>query len=103
MAWRWFFFQGTVITIEGPRFSSRAESKMFRIWGADVVNMSIAPEVILANKAGIPYAAVAISTDYDSWKTDESPVAWSEILTIFEREAEPVKKLLIQTIASIRE
>ncbi len=103
MAWRWFFFQGTVITIEGPRFSSRAESKMFRIWGADVVNMSIAPEVILANKAGIPYAAVAISTDYDSWKTDEIPVEWSEILTIFEQEVEHVKQLLIRTVASIRE
>ncbi len=49
-----FHDRGTVITIEGPRFSTRAESGMFRIWGADVVNMSIAPEAILANEAGIP-------------------------------------------------
>ena len=53
---------GTVITIEGPRFSTRAESHMFRIWGADVINMSIAPETILANEANIPYAAIAMST-----------------------------------------
>ena len=45
---------GTVVTIEGPRFSTRAESHMFRQWGADVINMSIAPEAILANEAGIP-------------------------------------------------
>jgi 5'-methylthioadenosine phosphorylase len=54
---------GTVITIEGPRFSTRAESKMFRIWGADVINMSVAPECILANELEIPYAAIALSTD----------------------------------------
>ena len=57
--------KGTVITIEGPRFSTKAESHMFRIWGADIINMSIAPEVTLANEANIPYAAIAMSTDYD--------------------------------------
>ncbi len=93
-----FHEKGTVITIEGPRFSTRAESRMFRIWGADVVNMSLAPEVILANEAGIPYAAVAISTDYDCWKTDEAPVEWSEVLKIFEINIENVKKLLSKTI-----
>ncbi len=46
---------GTVVTIEGSRFSTRAESNMFRLWGADVINMSVAPECILANEAGIPY------------------------------------------------
>ena len=66
--------KGTVITIEGPRFSTRAESNMFRIWGADVINMSVAPECVLANEMGIPYAAVAMSTDYDCWKTDEADV-----------------------------
>jgi 5'-methylthioadenosine phosphorylase len=92
---------GTGVTIEGPRFSTRAESRMFRIWGADVVNMSLAPEVILANEAGIPYAAVAISTDYDCWKTDEAPVEWSEILRIFENNVRNVKKLLLETILGL--
>ncbi len=92
---------GTVITIEGPRFSTKAESKMFRIWGADVINMSIAPEAALATEAGIPYAAVAMSTDYDCWKEDEVPVSWEEILTVFNANADKVKQLLIKTIPRI--
>jgi len=96
-----FHKTGTVVTIEGPRFSTRAESRMFRIWGADVINMSIAPEAILANEAKIPYAAVAISTDYDCWKTDEAPVEWSEVLHIFEKNVERVKVLLLKTIQSL--
>ena len=97
-----FHEKGTVVTIEGPRFSTRAESKMFRIWGADVINMSVAPECILANEAGIPYAAVAMSTDYDSWKEDEKPVTWKEILTVFNQNVGNVKKLLIATIPKIK-
>ena len=93
---------GTVITIEGPRFSTRAESKMFRIWGADVINMSIAPETILANEAGIPYAAIAMSTDYDCWKDDETPVTWEEILEIFGKNVDNVIALLINTIKKIK-
>ncbi|MCP4690692.1 MAG: S-methyl-5'-thioadenosine phosphorylase, partial [Desulfobacterales bacterium] len=92
---------GTVVTIEGPRFSTRAESNMFRIWGADVINMSIAPEAILANEAGVPYAAVAMSTDYDCWKTDEAPVTWDEILAVFEANSEKVKELLIKTVSEM--
>ncbi|MCK4989220.1 MAG: MTAP family purine nucleoside phosphorylase, partial [Bacteroidales bacterium] len=53
---------GTMVTIEGPRFSTRAESNMFRMWGADVINMSTATEVALANEAGIPYVGIAMST-----------------------------------------
>jgi 5'-methylthioadenosine phosphorylase len=94
--------QGTVITIEGPRFSSKAESNMYRIWGADVVNMSIAPEAILANELQIPYAAVAMSTDYDCWKEDEEPVTWDEILTVFKQNASNVEKLLINAIPIIK-
>ena len=93
--------KGTVVTIEGPRFSTRAESKMFRAWGADVINMSVAPEVILANEAGISYAAVAMSTDYDCWKTDEPPVDWPEILKVFNKNVENVKQILLKTIPKI--
>jgi len=93
--------KGTVVTIEGPRFSTRAESKMYRVWGADVINMSIAPEVTLANEAGIPYAAVAMSTDYDCWKEDEDPVTWNEILEVFNKNADNVIKLLVNVISKI--
>jgi len=92
---------GTVVTIEGPRFSTRAESHMFRAWGADIINMSTAPEAMLANEAEIPYAAVAMSTDYDCWKEDEKPVSWEEILTVFNQNADRVKKLLISAIPKI--
>jgi 5'-methylthioadenosine phosphorylase len=96
-----FHEKGTVITIEGPRFSTRAESRMFRIWGADVINMSIATETILANEAGIPYAAIAMSTDYDSWKTDEEPVTWEAISKVFAENAARVTNLLVQVVQKI--
>jgi 5'-methylthioadenosine phosphorylase len=94
-------FGGTVVTIEGPRFSTKAESKMFRSWGGDVINMSIATEAILANEAKIPYAVVAMSTDYDCWKEDEAPVSWEEILEIFNQNAHRVKKLLVKAVSAI--
>ncbi|WP_316900461.1 S-methyl-5'-thioadenosine phosphorylase [Pseudodesulfovibrio indicus] len=93
--------RGTVITIEGSRFSTRAESNMFRMWGADVINMSVAPECILANEAGLPYAAVAMSTDYDCWKTDEAPVTWEEILEVFKSNVEKVTSLLVETVRNV--
>ncbi|MBM3404163.1 MAG: S-methyl-5'-thioadenosine phosphorylase [Bacteroidetes bacterium] len=96
-----FHPKGTVITIEGPRFSTRAESHMFRLWGADIINMSIAPEAILANEAGIPYAAVALSTDYDCWKTEEEPVVWEEVLRIFDENVHKVTELLIHCICEL--
>ena len=95
--------KGTVITIEGPRFSTKAESKMFSSWGADVINMSIAPEVALANEANIPYAAVAMSTDYDCWKEDEKPVTWEEVLKVFKANVEKVTKLLVEAIEKVKE
>ena len=92
---------GTVVTIEGPRFSTRAESKMFRLWGADVINMSVAPECILANELQIPYAAIALSTDYDCWKTDEEPVTWEEVLKVFNQNVENVIRLIVSTISAL--
>lgn len=96
-----FHKTGTVVTIEGPRFSTKAESNMFRLWGADVINMSIATEAILANEAEIPYAAVAMSTDYDCWKDDEQPVSWETVLEVFRANAEKVTRLLVETVPLI--
>ena len=94
--------KGCVVTIEGPRFSTVAESQMFRLWGADVINMSTAPEAMLANEAEIPYAAVAMSTDYDCWKIDEKPVTWDEIISVFQQNADNVKRLLVQAIKQFK-
>ncbi|HAF31030.1 MAG TPA: S-methyl-5'-thioadenosine phosphorylase [Bacteroidales bacterium] len=93
--------KGTVVSIEGPRFSTRAESNMFRMWGADVINMSTAPEVILANEIGIPYAAIAMSTDYDCWKINEDAVTWKAVLEIFNQNVHHVIDLLLSTLKKI--
>jgi 5'-methylthioadenosine phosphorylase len=93
-----FHKTGTVVTIEGPRFSTRAESKMFRTLGADIINMSIATEASLAKEAGIPYAAIAMSTDYDCWKEDEEPVSWDAILQVFKSNSDKVTRLLLEAI-----
>lgn len=90
--------KGTVVTIEGPRFSSKAESHMFRQWGGDVVNMSTVPEVVLAREAGLHYAAVAIPTDYDCWKLNEEDVDVEMVTRNFKKNLEKVKNLLLETI-----
>ena len=82
----------TLITIEGPRFSTGAESSMFRKWGADIINMSTAPEAILSAELGIPYATIALVTDYDCWKDDEDPVSVDEIMKVFNNN---VGKLIV--------
>lgn len=92
---------GTIVTIEGPRFSTRAESKMFKTWGAHLINMSTAPEVILAREAGIPYATIAISTDYDSWKEDEEPVSWEDVIKVFNRNVDNVINLILKVIPRV--
>lgn len=95
--------KGTVVTIEGSRFSTRAESRMFRAWGADIINMSIAPEAILANEIGLPYAAIAMSTDYDCLFENIEPVTWEQVLTVFKENADKVTKLLIEVIPVINQ
>lgn len=93
--------KGTVVTIEGPRFSTKAESKMFALWGADVINMSIAPEAALANEAKIPYAAIAMSTDYDCLFDDVVPVTHEEVLKVFHDNVDKVIKVLLAAIPRI--
>ena len=93
--------KGTVITIEGPRFSTKAESHLYRQWNADVINMSTVPEVVLAREAGICYAIVAMSTDYDCFLDDRPEVTIEEILKVMKQNADNVKRLLIDVIPKI--
>ncbi|SHI22570.1 5'-methylthioadenosine phosphorylase [Sporobacter termitidis DSM 10068] len=88
--------KGTMVTIEGPRFSTRAESNMFRLMGADLINMSTVPEVSLANELKLPYQSIAMVTDYDCWKENEEPVSYEMVLNRMRENAEKVKKLLIK-------
>ena len=94
--------KGTVITIEGPRFSTKAESHMFRGFGADIINMSTVPEVILAREKGICYQVIAMSTDYDCWKEGEEPVTWEMIVAIMNKTADKVKSLILKTLPDIK-
>lgn len=95
--------KGTMITIEGPRFSTKAESRMFRLMGADLVNMSTVPEVSLANELQIAYQSIAMVTDYDCWKEDEDAVTFEIVLARMKENAEKVKELLIETVAHYAE
>jgi len=92
----------TVITIEGPRFSTKAESHMFRGWGADVINMSTVPEVNLAREKKMHYAAIAMSTDYDCWREGEESVTWETIVQTMQRNADNVIRLFLDVIPKIR-
>jgi len=92
---------GTMITIEGPRFSTKAESFMFQKLGAELINMSSVPEVQLANELKIPYQAIALVTDYDCWKENEESVTPELVTKVMEANAQKVKELLIKTIEEL--
>ncbi|KAI1792609.1 Methylthioadenosine phosphorylase [Ganoderma leucocontextum] len=69
----------TIVCMEGPQFSTRAESRMYRQWGGDIINMSVLPEAKLAREAELGYALIATVTDYDSWRENESAVTAAEV------------------------
>ena len=96
-----FHRKGTIVTIEGPRFSTKAESQLFRQWGADVINMSTVPEAVLAREAGICYAVIAMSTDYDCFMEDRHHVTIDEVLSMMKQNADNVKRLLLEVIPKI--
>jgi 5'-methylthioadenosine phosphorylase len=93
--------KGTVVTIEGPRFSTRAESHMFRLWGGDIINMSTVPEAVLAREAGICYAVAAMSTDYDAWHHSEEPVTWEMIATVMSKNVRNVKEIFFKALPAV--
>lgn len=95
--------KGTVVTIQGPRFSSRAESNLFRSWNCDVINMSTVPECVLAREAGICYAVVCMSTDYDCWHQSEEAVDIQMVLKTFKQNANNVVKLFLTAIPRIKD
>mgnify|MGYP003625810841 FL=1 len=84
----------TVITIEGLRFSTKAESNLWRSWGADIINMSTVPEVCLAKELDIPYQAIALSTDYDSWNEDHESVTMEMVMKQVNKNIDSVKQIL---------
>ena len=85
---------GTYIAMEGPQFSSRAESVLYRQWGADVIGMTNMPEAKLAREAELPYATIAMVTDYDCWRDGTEAVSVSNVLEVMKQNTESAKRTL---------
>jgi 5'-methylthioadenosine phosphorylase len=85
---------GTFLAMEGPAFSTRAESRLYKSWGADVIGMTVLPEAKLAREAEICYASIACITDYDSWCENKEAVSVGKILTTMRRNIEFAKKTI---------
>ena len=79
---------GCYIAIEGPQFSTRAESTLYRAWGADVIGMTAMPEARLAREAELPYAVLGMITDYDAWRAAEAGVEAAEVFAVMAANAE---------------
>ena len=91
---------GTYLVMEGPQFSSLAESNLYRSWGCDVIGMTNMPEAKLAREAEIPYATVAMVTDYDCWHPDHDHVDVSTIVRVLNENADKARAL-IRTVAPL--
>lgn len=87
---------GCYVAIEGPCFSTRAESRMFRQYGGDVIGMTGMPEARLAREAELPYASICMVTDYDCWRDDCAPVEVAEILARLHANADAARRLLVE-------
>ncbi len=85
---------GTYLTMEGPQFSSLAESRLYRSWGCEVIGMTNMPEAKLAREAELPYATVAMVTDYDCWHEDVDAVSVTDVLKILHANAERARELV---------
>ena len=89
---------GTYLVMEGPQFSSLAESRLYRAWGCDVIGMTNMPEAKLAREAELCYATIAMVTDYDSWHEEHGQVDVSEVLRVMGENRERVQRLLLRLI-----
>jgi len=86
--------RATCVAIEGPAFSTRAESKLYRSWDADIIGMTASPEARLAREAEICYAGIAGVTDYDSWQDQAEPLAVDVILGILHNNVDTIKEII---------
>jgi 5'-methylthioadenosine phosphorylase len=92
---------GTFITIEGPRFSTKGESHIFRQWGCDIIGMTTVPEAFLALEAEIAYASMAHVTDYDVWHETEEPVSVETVIAILNANIEVAKKAIRSAVTKL--
>ena len=89
-----FHEEQTLIVMEGPLFSTRAESKLYRSWGAGIINMTTIPEAKLARELEISYQVICMSTDYDSWRESEESVTAEQIMAVIKDNSQNAQKVL---------
>jgi len=92
---------GTYICIEGPQFSTRAESRLYRSWGVSVIGMTAMPEAKLAREAELPYALLALATDYDCWHASEGDVSVEAVLAVVAGNVERARSAIVELATSL--
>lgn len=93
--------KGTVVCIEGPRFSTKAESLLFKSWNSQLVNMTLVPEVVLAAELALPYGALAIATDYDCWRESDEGVNVGAVIETLKTAADRACRILKNVIPKV--
>lgn len=94
--------KGTYVCMEGPMFSTKAESNLYRKWGADVIGMTNLQEAKLAREAEICYATLALSTDYDCWHESEEPVTTDQIIAVLHQNVAMSQKILKEAVSGYK-
>jgi 5'-methylthioadenosine phosphorylase len=92
---------GTYVCIEGPQFSTKAESLLYRSWGVDVIGMTNATEAKLCREAGISYASMCLVTDYDCWHDEEGPVSVEAVLGVLRANAQTADRVLAGAVSRL--
>ena len=87
---------GSYVCIEGPQFSTRAESMIYRSWGVSVIGMTAMPEAKLAREAELPYATLALATDYDCWHETEDAVSVEAVIAVLQKNADLAKRAIVE-------
>ncbi len=93
---------GSLITIEGPRFSTKAESKAFRAWGLSIIGMTASPEAFLAREAELCYATMAHVTDYDVWHESEAPVTLEMVIQTLNKNTRKAQEAILNLIRKLK-
>lgn len=93
----------TIICMEGPQFSTRAESIMYRNWGADLINMSVLPEAKLAREAELGYALIATATDYDAWRPNKEAVTAAEVFKTLQSNADTSRHVAAKILEDLHD
>ncbi len=92
---------GVYVAVEGPQFSTRAESELYRSWGAAVIGMTAMPEARLAREAELPYASVCMVTDYDCWRAETAHVEVAGVLAMLKSNAETARDLIGRLVRAL--